>query len=297
MRSVDLALSPERFHELVEAIRPDLHRYCARMTGSVADGEDIVQDVLMRAHASIGELAQVSQLRAWLFRIAHNRATDLTRSYGRRMAEPLDAIEGRPEGRDPGVASDDRLLQGEIFCAAIHRFGELTPIQRSCVILKDVLDHSLEEIAELCELTVSAVQAALHRGRARLQRLMKGGGPEPIHSRHISPALARYAELFGAHDWEGVRAMLADDVRLDVLHRLQRTGREEVSSYFSNYAKLKSWRLAPGWLDGREVLGVLGSDLELRYFIEVRFEAHRVIGIRDYRHVAYIMRDAEFEPA
>src|SRR5262249_49131030 len=75
---------------LVANVRPELHRYCARMTGSIADGEDVVQDTLARAYYALPELDPVPPLRPWLFRIAHNRAIDHNRRYDRRMREPLD---------------------------------------------------------------------------------------------------------------------------------------------------------------------------------------------------------------
>lgn len=297
MDSVD-AVPGETFRELVEALRPDLHRYCARMTGSVADGEDVVQEVLLRAHASLGEVTHVSQSRAWLFRIAHNRAIDHTRSYRHRMAEPLEAIEGRDEERDSATAADDRLAAREVYLAAITHFSVLPPIQRSCVILKDVLDHSLEEIAELLETSVSAVQAALHRGRTRLQRQRHdtAGAAAPLRS--VTPAFARYAELFDARDWDGVRAMLAEEVRLDVVDRFRRSGRGEVGRYFTNYGKIEGWRAVPGWLDGRQALAIIeGAATTPRYFVDVQTVGDRVTSIRDFRHVPYIARDAVFEAA
>jgi hypothetical protein len=103
------------FLAVVAEVRPDLHRYCARMTGSVADGEDLVQDTLAAAYYELSQLRELPALRAWLFRIAHNR--------------PLE--------------------QAEAVRAAVSRFLELAPAQRSCVILKDVLEHSLEEVAAL----------------------------------------------------------------------------------------------------------------------------------------------------
>src|SRR5882724_731153 len=80
-----------RFLEIVSEIRPDLHRYCARMTGSISDGEDIVQETLARAYYALSELEEMPQLRPWLFQIAHNRALDFLRRYDRRMSQPLDA--------------------------------------------------------------------------------------------------------------------------------------------------------------------------------------------------------------
>src|SRR5881392_1164836 len=79
-----------QFLALVSHIRPELLRYCARMTGSVADGEDVVQDTLARAYYQLAEMKDVPPLRPWLFRIAHNRAIDLLRREKLRWAEPLE---------------------------------------------------------------------------------------------------------------------------------------------------------------------------------------------------------------
>src|SRR5213592_1125098 len=86
----DLRLTRERFATLVAEIRPELHRYCARMTGSIADGEDVVQDTLARAYYVLAEMEEMPALRPWLFRIAHHRAIDHLRRYDRRMSEPLE---------------------------------------------------------------------------------------------------------------------------------------------------------------------------------------------------------------
>src|SRR6266516_2040636 len=88
----DLRLTRERFATLVAEIRPELHRYCTRMTGSVADGEDVVQDTLARAYYQLPELKELPPLRPWLFRIAHNRAIDHWRRDAHRMAEPIESV-------------------------------------------------------------------------------------------------------------------------------------------------------------------------------------------------------------
>src|SRR5438552_1339945 len=111
----DLRLTRERFATLVAEIRPELHRYCARMTGSIADGEDVVQDTLARAYYALEELDEVQPLRAWLFRIAHNRAVDLNRRYavGGAGDEPVcKAHDNRAvlaRGRDEAVRGHDVL--------------------------------------------------------------------------------------------------------------------------------------------------------------------------------------------
>lgn len=286
--------SRRRFLALVSEVRPELHRYCARMTGSVADGEDIVQDALARAYYELADLSEVPALRPWLFRIAHNRALDHLRARERRRSEPSGvALEGATEAKDDpesATARDDAVR------LAVSRFLEIAPAQRCCVVLKDVLGHSLEEIGALLDFSVPAVKAALHRGRARLAEL-SASSPSRPPARAVSPALARYAALFNARDWDGVRAMLQDDVRLDLVSRERRRGRAEVGHYFENYGRSAGWRLLPALLDGREVLAVLRGveDVHPGYFVEVGFADGRVASIRDFRYVPYIALEAAFE--
>ena len=288
--------SRERFLALVDHVRPELHRYCARMTGSIIDGEDVVQDTLARAYFVLPELERLPPLRAWLFRIAHNRALDLVGRYDRRKAQDLTSIEDVP---DDGASPDDHLAREQAIRAAVSRFVELVPLQRSCVILKDVLGHSADEIATVLDLSVPAVRAALHRGRARLSELAKEpetGAQSPARG---SPTVARYAALFNARDWDGVRAMLAEEVRLDVVSRIQRTGRQGVEKYFTNYATMDGCRIAPMWLEGREVLGLYRRENDERphHVIVLDSEAGRVTGIRDYLYIEYLLSEARLSPA
>jgi RNA polymerase sigma-70 factor (ECF subfamily) len=281
-----------RFLELVAEIRPDLHRYCARMTGSISDGEDIVQDTLARAYYALSEVEEMPPLRPWLFQIAHNRALDHLRRYDRRMSQPLDAAVDAPSHEeDP----EDRLAHDEATRAAISRFSELGPVQRSSVILKDVLGHSAEEIADLLELSVPAVKAALHRGRDRLRQLAESSPreamPAPLPP---TPAVARYVSLFNARDWPAVRAMLAEDVRLDLVSRAQRAGRRDVSNYFTRYDAVDDWHLVPAWLDGREVIAVFRrpSDPRPSYFVALTLRDGFIVLIKDFRYVSYILNEA-----
>ena len=164
-----------QFLALVENVRPELHRYCARMTGSIAEGEDIVQDTLAHAYYELAELKELPAMRSWLFRIAHNRALDYLRRYDRRMVEPLD--DAFDIVNDDALNPEDALAHDQAVRAAVSRFLELVPAQRSCVILKDVLDYSLDEIAALLDLSVPAVKAVLHRGRERLRELCETPTP------------------------------------------------------------------------------------------------------------------------
>jgi RNA polymerase sigma-70 factor (ECF subfamily) len=285
------------FLTLVARLRPDLHRYCARMVGSVIDGEDVVQDTLARGYYELSALKEPPALRAWLFRIAHNRALDYLRRYDRRMSEPLDldTDEFIDRASDPDVV----LPREQAVTLAVARFAELAPAQRSCVILKDVLDYSLEEIAESLGLSVPAVKAALHRGRARLQDRAGGRADAEVMPPDVSPAVRRYATLFNARDWDAVRAMLIDDVRLEVLEATSRRGRKEVGVYFHNYDGRTDWYMVPARLDGREGLAVLASAQSVRAtnFIELTVDQDRIARIRDFHHVPYLTADAHIQHA
>jgi RNA polymerase sigma-70 factor (ECF subfamily) len=190
--------------------------------------------------------------------------------------------------------SDAVLEQSEAVGVAIARFLELPPAQRGCVVLKDVLGHSLEETGLALEMTLPAVKAALHRGRGRLRALAATPDATPAQAFH--PTLARYAALFNARDWDGIRALLAEDVKLDVVSRERRSGASQVGQYFGNYSRVHDWHARLVWLDGGSVIAISRQDGP-DYVIELSIETGRVTQIRDFRYVPYITQDAVFEPA
>ena len=287
-----LARTPAEFEALVEDIRPELHRYCARMIGSTIDAEDVVQDALAKAYAVL-PTTTVANMRGWLFRIAHNKAIDHLRRASHHRMEHLDeqALLAEP---------DPPLEERELVALALSVFLKLAPKQRSCVILKDVMGCSLAEISELLDATVPEIKAALHRGRARLRELAQNvtaGGPTPDNEQERQ-LLARYIEHFNARDFDAVRAMLADDVRLDLINRATRRGRVEVGEYFHRYDQVDDWLLGLGAVENRPAIMFYSSrepSAQPDYFILLTWEAGHVSLIRDYRYVRYVIRDAELE--
>ena len=280
-----MAQAREQFLGLVAGVRPELHRYCARLTGSVIEGEDIVQETLAKAFYALSQTLEVPPLRPWLFRIAHNTAIDFLRSRGRRQTEPRDEVD---ESAAYDAAPDPLVVR-----AALARFLTLPLTQRSAVILKDVLGHSLEETAETMGTTVMAVKAALVRGR---KSLLDEARDEPTPTPDARRDLERYAFLFNARDWDGVRALVADDCRLDLVAKSQRRGKE-VGLYFGNYAK-EDVQLRVVRLEGQLALAAYLSNAETpSYFILLAIEGGKVTAIRDYRYVPYIALEAEIEKA
>jgi RNA polymerase sigma-70 factor (ECF subfamily) len=277
-----LADAREQFLSMVGDVRAELHRYCARLTGSVIEGEDIVQETLARAFYALSLAEEVPPLRPWLFRIAHNAAMDFLKSHGNKYTDvtaDIEELAGVDDRADPAVVR-----------AALVSFLSLPVAQRSAVILKDVLGHSLEEAAETMGTTVMAVKAALFRGRGKLSQREREEAQMESAGRAV---LDRYARLFNARDWDGVRALVADDCRLDLVSKSQRRGKQ-VGAYYTRYEK-EDVSLRVGRLEGRLALAVYTAGRERpAYFILLEHDAGRVTAIRDFRYVPYIAVEADF---
>ena len=190
----DASAAPADLDGLLIRMRPKLHRYCARMTGSVIDGEDVLQDALIKAVESLASSGGIGNPEGWLFRIAHNTALDFLRRRNRqeafRSGEEVDMI------ADPA----DTVLNREIAGASLRTFMRLPVAQRSSVILMDVLGCSLQEVCEVMEFSLPAVKAALHRGRTQLRELADQPDdlPHPKMSESERDRLGAYVTHFNA---------------------------------------------------------------------------------------------------
>ncbi|TIV67767.1 MAG: RNA polymerase sigma factor, partial [Mesorhizobium sp.] len=150
---------------MLVGLRPKLHRYVARMAGSAIEGEDIVQEAVVKALAAHDGGALVERPEQWLFRIAHNAAQDHLRRRQREHSRVTEADMTTIE--DLSANAEARLAAA----ASLRSFMQLTLAQRSAVILVDVLGLTLHETCEVTGATLAATKAALHRGRAELKAL------------------------------------------------------------------------------------------------------------------------------
>src|SRR5262249_19731305 len=283
------------FERLIRELRPKLHRYAARMTGSVIDGEDVVQDALAKAVDAYSRDGGITRPQGWLFRIVHNEAMDFLRRRARQ-----DAVKGH---EDPEMIVDPAPTPEERFAAAasLRTCARLPVVQRGAVVLMDVSGYSTEEIGGIIAASVPAVKAALHRGRARLRELADqlDDQPQPPLSAPERARLAAYADRFNAHDFDAVRDMLAEDVRLELVSRARMRG-HEVHRYFGNYASVDDWRLVPGQVDGRPAILVCDPnepEAQPAYFVLLEWDGGRLVGIRDFRHARYAVEGAEMVEA
>jgi RNA polymerase sigma-70 factor, ECF subfamily len=282
----------EAFNHLLGKLRPKLHRYCARMTGSVIDGEDVVQEALVKALEAFDGAGPIANPEGWLFRIAHHAALDHLRRRARDQAV------GLREDLETMIDPTDPVRDREIASASLRTFMRLPVAQRSTVILMDVLGYSLDEIGEVTDTSIPAVKAALHRGRARLRELAQepDDRPPPRLAEAERARLGAYVERFNARDFDAVRAMLADDVRLELVNRRRLRGRSEVQNYFRNYDGATHWYFRLGFVDRRPAILVIDPKdptERVTYFILLNWTECGVIDIRDFFFAQYATDGAE----
>lgn len=272
------------FLETISTLRPSLHRYCARMTGSVTDGEDVVQEALIEAYRKLDQFDESRPLKPWLFRIAHNRCIDFLRRKGvRDEAEAAAAMPETVSPADPAILGVGKAVE--------HLIASLPPKERACVLLKDVFDYSLEEIAELVDTTVGGVKAALNRGRTKLASSPAPPRPAGVGNPELIRIMQLYVDRFNRRDWDGVRELITADARLSVADRF--AGKFTDAPYFFNYNKWPwPWKLALGEVDGEPVLVILqrGADTWTSYSaIRMNLEGERIAGIVDYIHCPWVL--------
>ena len=281
-------MNTDDFEDRLKALRPRLHRYCARMTGSAVNGEDVLQDALVKALHARAQGAEVDNLEGWLFRIAHNASLDFLRERSRNTVVPLtEDVEAAP------------MPEADIVAIGFQTFLRLPELQRCAVILRDVLGHSIDEIAGIAECSPPAAKSALQRGRAALRHLAQA--PEdtrlPLMSEPDRRKITAYVHLFRSGDFDAIRAMLADDVKLDLVNRLKLEGRDKIGLYFTRYAQETKWRFAFGAIEGQPAMLVFDSTGAMErpaHFVLVGWSESRIIEIRDFLFAPYVLETLDW---
>lgn len=272
------------FLETVAHIRPRLHSYCARMTGSAFDGEDVVQDALFDAYRKLDTYDDSRPLAPWLFRIAHHRAIDHLRRRGVREAAEYTAARS-------DIVEAERPMHDEVRQALDRLVGHLPPMERACVLLKDVFEYSLEETADLVSSSVGGVKAALHRGRRKLETLTDPpAAPAPVSTKSLQLA-ERYADGFNRRAWDELRGLIRADARIHVADRY--SGRVGDSPYFQRYAEMRQPLRASAEIVGADVVVVIreerGGAWVPRSIVRLTTDPSGAVSfISDYFHCAWL---------
>lgn len=200
--ALDARRSWHGFLSVYEPLRPELYRYCRYLTKSPWDAEDLAQDALARAFSTLSRMEHAPpNPRAWLFRMASNLWIDRVRRERSARADDLT--------QEPSAPAPDPQATREAASTLVAR---LAPQERAALVLKDVFEFSLEEIAQALSTTVGAVKAALHRGREKLEE------PEPDATRRAVPeVVTAFCAAFNAQDIAGMTALLLDHAAIEVV--------------------------------------------------------------------------------
>jgi RNA polymerase sigma-70 factor (ECF subfamily) len=276
MRAPSAATS---FEQLAERHRRELLVHCYRITGSVQDAEDLVQETLLAAWRARGEYEGRASMRTWLYRIATNRSLNALRDRGRRPPElppppepPLEPpaptrqrepiwLEPLPD--DPDARYESREAIGLAFIAALQR---LPPRQRAVLVLRDVLGFRASETAEMLGVTEASANGALRRARAALgEGAERESAPLP-GSAAEREVVARFVEAFEAGDVKGVVALLTGDASLTMPPTpLEYVGRAAIAGFLSTVpagGRLDRFRLVPVRANGQPAFGCYQLDAQ-----------------------------------
>ena len=274
------------FGELTEPYRRELQVHCYRMLGSFQDAEDALQETLLAAWRGLGGFEERASVRTWLYRIATNRCLNARRSAGRRQAkewnvpgvEPPEPsrfgqvpwLEPFPDHLVDGVTipagPEARVEQTEsISLAFVTVLQLLPPRQVAALVLRDVLGFHASEVAEMLDSSVEAVNSALKRARATLERKFPALSQRPPARDAAADAIVtRFVEAYEAADVGAVVALLTDDVFISMPPMpFEYEGRDAGSRFFAAIlGSGRRFRLVPTRANGQPALGayVLGPD-------------------------------------
>ncbi len=201
IHSVQIRKAWQGFHDAIDELRPQLYRFCRNLTRSPYDAEDLVQDALAKAFLTAGGVFdRIENPRAWLFQIASNVWIDRVRRAREMVGE-------FPEIAAPVIpVRETREAAGTLLT-------QLAPQERAAVVLKDVFDFSLEEIASVLSTTPNSVKAALHRGRGKLENLDSA----EVRTPPPTPVLDAFCAAFNARDLEGLRKLLTANTTCEMV--------------------------------------------------------------------------------
>ncbi len=262
------------FDERIEPYRAELLAHCYRMLGSVDDAEDVVQDTYLRAWRAREQYDESrSSLRTWMYRIATNACLTALRSGGRRPlpsgfvaeSDPLEPLVPAQEvtwlqpipdalldAGDPARTMVDRDSLRLAFMAALQH---LSARQRAVLILRDVLDFSAAETAEILGATVISVNSSLRRARSSVQA--SGAHPDRLSEPPEAEQrglIERYMRAFEQADVEGLKQQLAEDVLMEMPPMLNWfVGRDNFALFMEWVfgASGTCWRLVPIGANGQ----------------------------------------------
>jgi len=285
--------SEDAFRELTDAYRRELQLHCYRITGSVQDAEDLLQETLLAAWRGLDRFEERASVRSWLYRIATNRCLNAVRERARRpqraeraprrggpdlpvptrMEEPL-WIDPYPDlllegiadrAAEPSARYEAKEAVGLAFVTALQR---LPARQRAALVLRDVLGFSAQEVAAMLESSAASVNSALARARETVEARLGPGQREraPVPRSPQERALVdRFARAFEGGDIDGVVELLTADAWLTMPPQpYEYQGPAAIADFFRTVPHLQRapYRLLPTRANAQPAFGCYVEDEE-----------------------------------
>ncbi len=255
------------FRALVEPLSRELSAYAYRMIGGYQDAEDALQETRLKAWRHLGSYEPSASFRAWVYRITTNTCLDLLRQRQRRVlpqdvgppvapgpptTAPRDDIlwlEPYPDALMPVTASPEETLRlhESIRLAFVRAIQVLPPRQRAALILHEVLDFAVSDVAAMLETTVPAINSALQRARASIERASSEGEEAPSAAAHErlearkAETVVRFVRAWETGDFGDLVSLLTEDAILTMPPWLY---------WLDGRAAITATMLSPGTWDG-----------------------------------------------
>jgi RNA polymerase sigma-70 factor (TIGR02960 family) len=226
--------------------RRELHVHCYRMLANYQEAEDAVQDTFTRAWQARERVGDDSNARAWLYKIATNVCLDRMRqvkSFDRSFSE-VPWLTPYPDR-----LLDELMVARETIELAFLAMIQLLPArQRAVLLLREVLDYSAAETAEVLEMSVPAVNSALQRARATIAQRPPREQPVERVSPYEQELLERFIDAHQRMDAAASIAAVREDIRITMPpNPMYFEGREAMRGLFARAEEMGEWRLVPAW--------------------------------------------------
>ena len=302
----------DAYARLVEPYRGELHAHCYRMLASVHDGEDALQEALLRAWRGLGRFEGRSSLRSWLYTIATNTCLNHIAKRPQRVL-PIDYAPATDPHVGPGepvvesvwvepyfdehVAYEQRESIELAFIAALQF---LPPNQRAVLILREVLGFSAKEVAEMLDTSVASVNSAMQRARAtvddKLPEQSQQATLRALGDEKLRELVDRYVDAWLRNDVDAVVAMLAEDVSFAMPPLATwYSGRDGVGQWAAGWplSGLWRWRAVRTRANGQEALGFYAWDEEAQTHLPFALNVLTFRGELISDVVAFVARTTE----
>jgi RNA polymerase sigma-70 factor (TIGR02960 family) len=289
---------PDAFGRLVDPFRGELQAHCYRMLGSIHDAEDVLQETLVRAWSSLNRFEHRGSIRPWLYKIATNRCLTLLERRGRREL-PTDLAPDAPTGETvwlepyplgPEASYVARESVELAFVAALHH---LSALQRAVLVLREVLEFSAREVADLLDTTVASVNSALQRAR----RIVGPRLPDTTQQATLGAIDAQKLALEYLHAWEtgdvdAIVAMLAEDAKYAMPPLPEwYAGHEEIRAFLLRAPLTSRWRFLPTHANGQIAFGTYMWDEDKGVYLPGGIDVLTLRGARIAAVTAFLTTD------